>query len=275
MNGSLNSKHRLLNAVAIGGVLISAHSAAALPPLGGEMNHVNITLDGTSTFGVFIDRPGPMMLQGPAQGLTGPESVLNGWAFNGQYGWLPAGFWGPPSGGAVWIEQVEPVPGLVCFAGRAQLGTTLFEPLHFTGGAPAGFAWDGGMTHNYFAARRHGDYTALFRVYMGTSAGVPLSAYTPVEMELSFRLEVEPCARADYTTAGANPGEPEFGTPDGSIDVADLTYFVEAWVVGDVAEADVTTDGANPGDSGFGERDYRVTVSDLVWFVERWITGCG
>ncbi|MEM1329830.1 MAG: GC-type dockerin domain-anchored protein [Planctomycetota bacterium] len=252
----------------------AAAPVAALPPLGGEMNHVNITLSG-GAFGVFIDSADPMILQGPGSGLSGAEGVLNGMHFNGQYGWLPAGFWGPPPGGAVWVEQREPVPGLVCYAGRSQLGTTVFEPLHFTEGADPGFMWDGAMTHNYFAARRHGTYVAPFRVYMGDSSGTMLSGFEPVEMDLVFRLEIDPCDRADYSTTGSNPGDAAFGFADGVIDVTDLTYFVEAWVSGDLADADVTTAETNPGDEGWGERDGAITISDLTWYIERWISGCG
>ena len=37
---------------------------------------------------------------------------------------------------------------------------------------------------------------------------------------------------ADITTDGANPGDPGFLVPDGSVSVGDLTAFVEQWVLG-------------------------------------------
>ena len=84
--------------------------------------------------------------------------------------------------------------------------------------------------------------------------------------------DTDPCLAADVTTGGANPGEPGFGVPDGSIDASDLTYFVERWVGGQT-DADTTTGGANPGDPGFGTPDGSVDAADLTFFVELWI-GC-
>lgn len=50
---------------------------------------------------------------------------------------------------------------------------------------------------------------------------VPVAASTP-----------EGCSRADVTTSGANPGDPEDGVPDGAVTVEDLTFFVELWLQG-------------------------------------------
>ena len=79
---------------------------------------------------------------------------------------------------------------------------------------------------------------------------------------------------ADVTTDGANPGDPGFLVPDGSVSVGDLTTFVEQWVLGDASIADITTDGANPGDPGFLVPDGSVSVGDLTAFVEQWVVGC-
>ncbi|MEM1331491.1 MAG: lamin tail domain-containing protein [Planctomycetota bacterium] len=78
----------------------------------------------------------------------------------------------------------------------------------------------------------------------------------------------------DITTLDTNPGDKGFGVPDGTVDVTDLTFFVEAWVNGDAAVADVTTLGNNPGDVDFGAADGTVDVTDLTFFVEQWISGC-
>ena len=82
------------------------------------------------------------------------------------------------------------------------------------------------------------------------------------------------CSPADVTTAATNPGDPGYGVPDGSVTVADLTYFVEFWIAGDLGVADITTAATNPGDPGFGVPDGSVTVADLTFFVEIWIGGC-
>ncbi|MEM1329176.1 MAG: SUMF1/EgtB/PvdO family nonheme iron enzyme [Planctomycetota bacterium] len=57
--------------------------------------------------------------------------------------------------------------------------------------------------------------------------------------DVGFRLAApalqstpEPCSIADLTTDGTNPGDTLYGVPDGRITVADLTFFVEAWLEG-------------------------------------------
>jgi len=37
---------------------------------------------------------------------------------------------------------------------------------------------------------------------------------------------------ADTTTTNTNPGDPGFGAPDGTVNGADLSYFVEQWIIG-------------------------------------------
>ncbi|MEM1331006.1 MAG: M14 family zinc carboxypeptidase [Planctomycetota bacterium] len=78
----------------------------------------------------------------------------------------------------------------------------------------------------------------------------------------------------DLTTTGSNPGDAEYGQADGIVDVADLTYLVEAWV-GEQPVADRTTSSTNPGDAGYGVPDGVVDVSDLSYFVEAWVAETG
>ncbi|MEM1331449.1 MAG: hypothetical protein AAGG07_12910 [Planctomycetota bacterium] len=44
-----------------------------------------------------------------------------------------------------------------------------------------------------------------------------------------YRRSLTGPARADVTTSGTNPGDAGYGRPDGVVDVADLTFFVEQW----------------------------------------------
>lgn len=74
----------------------------------------------------------------------------------------------------------------------------------------------------------------------------------------------------DYTTTSTNPGDPGFGVPDGFVDGADLTYFVEFWLAADIS-ADVTTTSTNPGDAGYGVPDGVVNGNDLTYYVEFWL----
>ncbi|MEM1331032.1 MAG: hypothetical protein AAGG07_10765 [Planctomycetota bacterium] len=43
--------------------------------------------------------------------------------------------------------------------------------------------------------------------------------------------EPEPCV-VDLTTSGTNPGDPDYGVPDGQVTAADLTCYVELWLNG-------------------------------------------
>ena len=79
---------------------------------------------------------------------------------------------------------------------------------------------------------------------------------------------------ADLTTWNARPGSPGFGEPDGRVTVADLLYYVRAWIERDFGIADITTQGARPGDPQYGVPDGRVSVIDLVYFVNAWVEGC-
>ena len=81
-----------------------------------------------------------------------------------------------------------------------------------------------------------------------------------------------PCP-ADVTTAASNPGDPQFGQPDGLVTVSDLTFFIEAWI-NQIPRADITTLGANPGAPAYQLPDGLVTIGDLTRYVELWVDGC-
>ena len=109
----------------------------------------------------------------------------------------------------------------------------------------------------------------------GVTDGCELAAGTQVDMNFDgIPDDCAGCSVADVTTDNANPGDANFGVPDGLITASDLTFFVEQWIAGNVMVADVTTDNANPGDANFGVPDGAVTASDLTFFVEAWIAGC-
>jgi len=82
------------------------------------------------------------------------------------------------------------------------------------------------------------------------------------------------CSPADVTTQGAGIGDPGYGVPDGAVTAADLNYFVNAYVAGDIGIADVTTQGAGAGDPGYGVPDGQVTAADLQYYVNLWVVGC-
>ena len=81
------------------------------------------------------------------------------------------------------------------------------------------------------------------------------------------------CRLADTTTTNTNPGDPGFGTPDGLINGADLSFYVEQWL-GQESAADLTTNNTNPGDPGYAVGDGLVNGADLSFYVEQWLAGC-
>jgi len=89
-----------------------------------------------------------------------------------------------------------------------------------------------------------------------------------------FNFGVVELCPADLTTQGAGQGDPGYGVPDGSATAADINFYVNAWVAGDLAIADVTTQGAPQGDPNYGVPDGTVSASDLNYYVNLWVIGC-
>jgi hypothetical protein len=234
--------------ITIGVLLIEAATASGgLPPLGGAMNHVLVSLDASSTFALTVEREGPMELVEPDGDFTGPAGVLNGTRFNGQYGWLVSGLWAPPAGSSVRIEAVSVDEGLAFYAGRSFSGVPFMDPIHGTAGSDAGFAWDGGMLHNYAAATAPGVYAAVFRVSIVDGAGEPLPGYGAGEIALTWSWTPECPA--------------DLAQPFGVLDLSDITAFVSAFLV-----RESIADLALP----VGVFD----LNDIVGFVDAFIAGC-
>jgi hypothetical protein len=228
-------------------VIVSLPAAADLPPLGGDMNHVLVTLTPDRRFVLAVEHPGEQVLIEGPEVYTGAAAVLNGTRFNAQYGWLVNGLWAPPPGGFVYMESVQQSPGLAAYAGRAFGPYSFMDPLFGTAGAPPRMVWDGVMLHDYYAATTPGHYAATYRVYMGDAAGVPLAGYEPGEITLGWVWE---------TACAADLAEP-FGV----LDLSDITAFVGAFVAG-LPAADL----AEP----FGLFD----LADLSAFANAFVGGC-
>lgn len=90
----------------------------------------------------------------------------------------------------------------------------------------------------------------------------------------SVTLTNAACLISDVTTSNTNPRDPGYGEADGTVDGADLSFFVEWWLRGSPTIADLTTTNTNPGDSGYAEGDGVVDGADLSFYVENWLTGC-
>ena len=76
-----------------------------------------------------------------------PYGVLNGKAYNSQYGWNVGGFFSLPSGSKIWIELLDSSPGLETYEEYT------YAPIFGTGAAPRLWIWAGRMVHNSYAVR--------------------------------------------------------------------------------------------------------------------------
>ena len=170
---------------------------------GAPMKHADITLIGT-TLNVHVDATVPIPL---LRSLIAPDefdasmpwSVLQEKAHNFQYGWNVSGFWFPPSGTAVWIEQLEVSAGLEVYYVEGLPASTPYDPIFGTEGSSTRWKWDGFMTHNAYAVLNPSEstYHATYKVYIGDqNTGVETSGYTGAEVQFDFIAD--PLLTADF-----------------------------------------------------------------------------
>jgi hypothetical protein len=212
--------------LAAGGLMAALASTAhaADPRMGGGMVHLIVEFDGTAMH-VSPESTGPLSLQSYDETYDAAAAVLDGTAYNAQYGWLVGGFWGPPFGTAVWIERIEATPGLATYA----QGT--FAPIFGTDGSSSRRLWNGTMTHDWYAVTAPGDYAATFRVYLGDPVtGEPAAGYEAAEIEVSWFAEGSACP-ADLDG-------------DGTVSGSDFGLLLSAW---GTADADLDGDGITGG----------------------------
>lgn len=165
--------------------LLTGPVVADAPHMGGEMNHVLVSLY-QKTIYVSIERPDelPLTLFNYHEWYDGPAHVLTRTGYNAQFGWLAGGYISLPPDGAMWVEAIDQTPGLRTYSQYS------FDPLFTTGGSSARWEWDGAMTHNWYAAYALGEYEARYSVYVGTFDGEPYAGYTPGEITLRWTYPV-------------------------------------------------------------------------------------
>lgn len=161
--------------------LLPAAASGDIPKMGGEMNHVLVSLYQNTVY-VSIERPEelPLTLFNYGERYDGAARVLDRAGYNSQFGWLASGFISLPPDGGVWVEALAQTPGLRTYSQYE------FDPLFGTAGSSPRWEWDGTMTHNWYAAMALGDYTATYSVYVGTADGEPYPGYTPGQVTLAW-----------------------------------------------------------------------------------------
>lgn len=166
------------------------------------MKHADITLVG-KTLSVQIDptveTPLLRSLKDPDEfDPSLPWSVLNDKAYNSQYGWNPSGFWFPPAGSAVWIEQLFATPGLEVYSTTLPVSFD-YAPLFGTDQSDTKWKWQGFMVHNTYAVLHPllEQYEATYKVFFGNEiTGEATPGYQPAEV--TFRFKASPLLAADF-----------------------------------------------------------------------------
>jgi hypothetical protein len=129
----------------------------------------------------------------PGNTFVGTWSLLNGQAYNMEYGWDNAA-WNFHDDQYVWIELLSHTPGLATYGDEA---VTLFQN--------DGDQWNfsGGMVHNVYAipAQQRDDVFATYRVFVGGPTGIPDLTIIPAEVALHWASVPEP-ATICLLTAG-------------------------------------------------------------------------
>lgn len=74
-------------------------------------------------------------------------------------------------------------------------------------------------------------------------------------------------------TAGAVPGTPGYGTPNGFLNNDDFFYYLSQYGAGNLAVADLTT-GAVPGTPGYGVPNGVVNTDDFFYYLTIFSAGC-
>ena len=204
-------------------------ASAAVPTLGGLMNHVNVGIEpitnpapGEPTFR-FVATMDDFKPQGetmvpPGETFDPPFDVLHGKAYNAQYGWLRSGRWGVPIGQTMVIEQFSASAGLETYEGGLGAdagGTGLIDgsphslaPLFGTNGSAS--TWDWGtanagltMTHHWVATQTPGPHFATYALYVRDDATGTLSTfYEPGTITLRWDNPITWLA-GDFNGSGA------------------------------------------------------------------------
>ncbi len=163
----------VLLAFGLAGVTARAQTYVT-PMMGGDqvsadMIHIDIYYDvwANELHALVDDSYGTPMLRplepGYAFDPLQPYAVLNGKAYNSQYGWNVGGFFSLPPGSKIWIELLDSSPGLEAYEEHT------YVPIFGTAGSSRLWRWAGRMVHNTYAVRNPpvGRLFAEYHVYIG------------------------------------------------------------------------------------------------------------
>jgi MYXO-CTERM domain-containing protein len=112
------------------------------------------------------------------------------------------GFWAPPAGSVLWIEQLSATPGLLSYSGGTMMNQGSFAPIFGTAGSSSRIQWNGAMLHNWYAATSAGDYSATYRIYFGDAQGNATDGFQAGEVTLNWTAVPAPGAAGALGLAG-------------------------------------------------------------------------
>ncbi|GJM25277.1 MAG: hypothetical protein DHS20C16_16920 [Phycisphaerae bacterium] len=160
-----------------------------------NMKHIAVSLDGTNVVATPNLDDSPLELLNFGESHNAPADVLDGTAYNDQYGWIFEGFNVPSAGEAIWIEMESQTAGLETYEGgmRPMKASHSYDAVFGTDGSPDIWRFDRVMTHNWYAVTAPGEYLATYKVYVGDeTTGAENSAYTPTSVTLTWTNVPEP-----------------------------------------------------------------------------------
>ena len=224
--GGVAELGRLLGALLLAGWLatsVTVAQAYVAPMMGGgqvaaSMVHIDLYYDADANqFQARVDdsygTPELRALEaGDGFDPEAPYAVLDGKAYNSQYGWNVGGFFTLPPGAAIWIEQTNATPGLEVYQDWGRLGS--YTPIFGTAGSPRRWKWSGVMVHNTYAVRNpnvgrlFADYQVFFGdAITGERTGFTHLGVTTVHLEWTT-VPVEDPLTLRFGAAGLTHGAP-------------------------------------------------------------------
>jgi hypothetical protein len=193
------------------------------PMMGGgqataDMIHIDLTYDaGASQLDAKVDNTyGTPELRpldpGYAFDPQQPYGVLNGKAYNSQYGWNVGGLFALPPGTAIWIELVRCSPELETYSGWGRLAS--YTPLFGTAGSLPLWKWSGVMVHNTYAVLYPATdrLFAEYHIYLGDAETGSRTNYLDLG-DTSVRLEWTTVPVADPRTFNFGAAASTNGAP--------------------------------------------------------------
>ncbi len=141
-----------------------------------------------------------------------PYGVLNGKAYNSQYGWNVGGLFALPPGTAIWVELVQCSPDLESYSGWGRLASC--TPLFGTAGSPRLWKWNGVMVHNTYAVLCPATdrFFAEYHVYLGDAETGSRTNYLDLG-DTTVRLEWTAVPVADPMTFNFGAAASTNGAP--------------------------------------------------------------